>query len=64
MRQGTDLFLGEERARGLDRIRRVASSGFVEFSPLDVGYLKRNGEWQHIGSLVGLLERPDGSLTP
>ena len=63
VRKGTDILCEKNESADLDRIRRVASSGFVPFSPLDAEYFKRHGEWQDISLLIEVLGRSDGSLS-
>ncbi len=60
VRKGTDVLCEKSELEDLDRIRRVVSSGFVKFSPLDAEYFKKHGEWQDISLLIGVLDRPDG----
>jgi hypothetical protein len=63
VRKGTDILCEKNESEDLDRIRRVASSGFVPFSPLDAEYFKKHGEWQDISLLIEVLGRSDGSLS-
>ena len=63
VRKGTDTLCEKNESEDLDRIRRVASSGFVPFSPLDAEYFKKHGEWQDISLLIEVLGRSDGSLS-
>jgi hypothetical protein len=63
VRKGTDILCEKSELDDLDRIRRVVSSGFVEFSPLDAEYLAKHGEWQDIQLLINVLDRSDGSNT-
>jgi hypothetical protein len=63
VRKGTDLLSEKGEPEDLQRIRRVVSSGFAEFSSLDVEYLKKHGEWQDVAMLIGLLDRRDESAT-
>jgi Domain of unknown function (DUF4062) len=61
VRKGTDILCEKCELEDLDRIRRVVSSGFVKFSPLDAEYFKKHGEWQDIHLLIGVLDRSDGA---
>ncbi|TWB91295.1 uncharacterized protein DUF4062 [Bradyrhizobium macuxiense] len=47
----------------LERIRGVVSSGFANFSMLDIEFLRKHGEWQDISLLISMLDRPDTSAT-
>ena len=59
MRRGLDVLCEKGEPDDLARIRRAMTDGLVEFSPVDVEYLRKNGEWQDIALLVGLLDRTD-----
>jgi len=45
----------------LGRVRKALKSGFLDYSPEDIEYLRRFGEWEDIPLLVELLDRRDSS---
>jgi len=55
----------EERSapEDLQRVRSAVQVGFVDYSDLDVEYLKRHGEWQDATLLISLGERRDPRAT-
>ena len=58
LREGLDVLCEKDNSQDLPRIRKALQDGFVEYSELDVDYLKRHGEWRDIELLVSLAERP------
>jgi hypothetical protein len=58
LREGLDVLCEKDNSQDLPRIRKALQDGFVEYSELDVNYLKRHGEWRDIELLVSLAERP------
>lgn len=58
LRQGLDILCEKGSSQDLPRIRKALQDGFVEYSELDVDYLKRHGEWCDIELLVSLAKRP------
>jgi hypothetical protein len=58
LREGLDVLCEREQPQDLSRIRKALQDGFVEYSGLDVNYLKQHGEWRDIELLISLAKRP------
>ena len=58
LREGLDVLCEKASSEDLHRIRETLKEGYVEYSELDINYLKRHGEWRDIELLVSLAERP------
>ncbi|MET4371035.1 hypothetical protein ABIA99_003729 [Bradyrhizobium sp. LB12.1] len=63
VRSGTNVLCEKGETEDLERIRRVISTGSVEFSMLDVDFLKKHGEWQDIPVLISLLDRSEATTS-
>jgi hypothetical protein len=63
LRQGLDVLCEKSSSQDLSRIRQALEDGFVDYSELDVNYLKRHGEWRDIKLLLSLAERPVSGLS-
>ncbi len=61
LRFGADVLCEKGEADDLIRIRDILSDGSIPFSRLDIDYLGEHGEWQDIGLLISLADRPDSS---
>jgi hypothetical protein len=49
-------------ANDLALVRQVLATGFVGFSPEDVIYLRRYGEWIDIALITDMVDRPVDDL--
>jgi hypothetical protein len=58
LREGLDVLCEKDSPEDLPRIRKALDEGVVEYSEIDVNYLKRHGEWRDIGLLISLFKRP------
>jgi hypothetical protein len=63
LRMGADVLCEKAEPEDLFRIRQVVSDASVSFSMMDIEYLGTHGEWEDIGLLISLLDRPDASST-
>ena len=53
-----DVLCEKDSLQDLRRIREALQDGSVEYSELDINYLKRHGEWRDIELLISLAKRP------
>ena len=58
LREGLDVLCEKDSLQDLRRIREALQDGSVEYSELDINYLKRHGEWRDIELLISLAIRP------
>lgn len=57
-RAGLDQVTTASDPSDLELVRQTIRSGFVDYSPGDLNYLKRFGDWQDIPGIVQSLDRP------
>jgi hypothetical protein len=58
-----DIICEKSEAQDLVRMRAAIQEGFVDYSPRDVEYLRRHGEWQDVKLLISLVERREQSYS-
>jgi hypothetical protein len=57
-RKALDIICRNGDPQDLSRVRQVLRSGFVDYSDLDVEYLRKFGEWQDIPLVIDSVGRP------
>jgi hypothetical protein len=62
-RQALDIICEKNQAEDLARVRHSIKQGFIDYSDLDVAYLRHHGEWQDVKLLISLLERRSQSFS-
>lgn len=58
-RKGLDVICQKEDPHDLGLVRKSIKSGFVDYSALEIGYLRRFGEWEDIPLIIDSLKRPE-----
>ena len=58
-RNALDVICRRSNAEDLGRVRDALSRGVVDYSPVDIAYLSKFGEWEDISLMVSAINRPD-----
>ena len=58
-RKALDVICSKAEPQDLGRVREVLRSGFVDYSSVDVEYLRKFGEWEDIPLIIDSLKRPE-----
>lgn len=61
-RRALDIICRKGDQVDLDRVRASIKCGFVDYSELDIEYLREFGGWEDIQLIIDLLIRPEGGL--
>lgn len=58
-REALDIICKKREYKDLGRVREALKSGFVDYSSVDVEYLRKFGEWEDIPLIIDSLKRPE-----
>jgi hypothetical protein len=58
-RKALDVICQKAEPQDLGRVREALKSGFVDYSSVDVDYLRKFGEWEDIQLIIDSLKRPE-----
>lgn len=62
-RKALDIICNVGAPEHLGHVRNVLESNFVDYSPSDVSYLRKHGEWQDIALIIAAMDRPETGVS-
>ena len=62
-RRALDIVCNAGAPEHLGLVRNALKSSFLDYSPLDINYLRKHGEWQDVPLIIAALDRPETGVS-